>query len=227
MDHLKQEGSLTQYVLDFREVVNQIADTGKAMEDEMCSVLLMANVKPVHKAFCQIVVRTCQTKLPDGTPTLDFNTISEELLIEGNKIKSEESPAQNQNSAKSAQKSGPGKSRDGSWNQHGHRDGGRSGNSRRPSSSKGKTNQYQQKSKPKSDDGKQTGKFPPCIHIHCSKTNHPASICFFRHSSHAATGGRKRKSETEDSNDSPKKREIQDDSTGPTRWVIKMARRGR
>lgn len=227
MVHLKQEGSLTQYVLDFREVVNQIADTGKAMEDEMCSVLLMANVKPVHKAFCQIVVRTCQTKLPDGTTTLDFNTISEELLIEGNKIKSEESPAQNQNSAKSAQKSGPGKSRDGSWNQHGHRDGGRSGNSRRPSGSKGKTNQYQyqQKSKPKSDDGKQTGKFPPCIH--CSKTNHPASICFFRHSSHAATGGRKRKSETEDSNDSPKKREKQDDSTGPPRWVIKMARRGR
>ncbi|KAE8743777.1 hypothetical protein FOCC_FOCC009608 [Frankliniella occidentalis] len=95
---LKQEGTLTQYVLGFKEVVEQIADTDKAIEDEMCAVFLLAHCKPCHKSLCQIIERTCQTKLADGTSTLEFNRISEELLREGNnKIKGEEIPTQNQN----------------------------------------------------------------------------------------------------------------------------------
>ncbi len=36
---LKQETTLTRYVLEYREVVNQIAETGKPIEDELTAVL--------------------------------------------------------------------------------------------------------------------------------------------------------------------------------------------
>ncbi|KAK3916833.1 Retrovirus-related Pol polyprotein from transposon TNT 1-94 [Frankliniella fusca] len=239
---LKQESTLAQYVLEFKEVVGQIADTGKAIEDEMCSVLLLANVKPIHKSFCQIVERTCQTKLPDGTSTLEFNVISEELLREGNKIKSEETP-KTQTANKAVLKSlsaQPGKSQGGTW-QHGHRGGGR-GSSKPPSGGRSlqqynsKQNPSNQKSadfQPRKSHNKYTKVYPKCIH--CAKTNHPEKYCHFRYSSAAsqaaaaaeAAARRKRKHQSESDEEDSRKKIESEDPKGPPKWVLKIARRGK
>ncbi|KAK3918523.1 Kinesin-like protein KIN-14C [Frankliniella fusca] len=232
---LRQDSTLAQYVFDFKEVVNQIADTGKAIEDELCSVLLLENVKPIHKSSCQIVERTCQTKLPDGSPTLEFSIISEELLREGNKIKSEEIskiPSTNNAALKiSPAPTKSGKSRDGSWQ---HSRGG--GGSKPPPGGK---NRYYKNNQNKQDHSKsgrngssdRHGKYPPCVH--CSKTNHPEKICHIRFVSAAtqrakaaeAAGSRKRRhSDSDDENNTKKKKP--DDPKGPPKWVLKIDKRG-
>ncbi|KAK3913436.1 Retrovirus-related Pol polyprotein from transposon TNT 1-94 [Frankliniella fusca] len=232
---LKQETSLSQYVLDFKEVVGQIADTGKEIEDEMCSVLLLANVKPVHKPFCQIVERTCQTKL-DGATTLEFKIISEELLREGNKIKTQEDaqgPSQNQNPNKTAMKMSAG------WPQGksrpGHRSGG--GSSKTPPSGRSR-NQNQNRDRrdrsPKSKQPRtngQEGKYPQCIH--CKKTNHPASSCHFRQVSAASQSNarrdRKRRHSGSDDEAGPSSKQSKKEGSngGPPKWVLKIAKKGK
>ncbi|KAK3929870.1 Retrovirus-related Pol polyprotein from transposon TNT 1-94 [Frankliniella fusca] len=207
---LKQTSTLSQYVIDFRDIVNQIANTGKAVEDELTAVLLLANVKQEHKPFCQIIEKTCLTKLADGTTTLEFKVVSEELLREGNKIKTEEKP-DGSNALMASRHHRSSSSSSKTWhakrNQHPHAQDKRNNNER-----------VQQKRR------YPYGSFPPCKW--CSKTNHPEKECYFKKNSatYKKLMSNKNRDEKPKTNETPKQTK-KEEAPGPSKWVLKIAKR--
>ncbi|KAK3918183.1 Retrovirus-related Pol polyprotein from transposon TNT 1-94 [Frankliniella fusca] len=207
---LKQTSTLSQYVIDFRDIVNQIANTGKAVEDELTAVLLLANVKQEHKPFCQIIEKTCLTKLADGTTTLEFKVVSEELLREGNKIKTEEKP-DGSNALMASRHHRSSSSSSKTWhakrNQHPHAQDNRNNNER-----------VQQKRR------YPYGSFPPCKW--CSKTNHPEKECYFKKNSatYKKLMSNKNRDEKPKTNETPKQTK-KEEAPGPSKWVLKIAKR--
>ncbi|KAK3931507.1 Retrovirus-related Pol polyprotein from transposon TNT 1-94 [Frankliniella fusca] len=219
--------TLSQYVLEFKDLVQQIAETGKELEGEMCAVLLLNHVHPVHKPLCLIIQHTCQTKLPDGTTTYEFDRIADELTREGNKQGSNELHALKTAKAASIKpKSGSARGHPSPW-RRGYCGGGRGGsNSGRGGPRSCSSHCSSSCSNPPAGDQtghandndsmKRRGKFPACSH--CGKTNHPERACYFKHGSQAY---KRKSSETEDE---PPKKTSKTEPTGPPKWVLKMAK---
>lgn len=222
---MRQTSTLTAYVLEFKDMINKIAETGKPVEDEVAAVLLLDHVKPEIKGLCQILERTSLTKLEDGTTTLEFDIVSEELLREGTKTEQGESK-----DAGEISNSAPVALRAESSSHSSHRQHGGGGQARGGGGWRRKKQLQAQK---QTTPGQQTtnqqpqqkrkGKFPPCQF--CNFTNHPEQWCFWRNKQ----GKRKNNGDNDDTQNSKKPR-LQDSdnnsgSNGPkNKWVIKMAK---
>ncbi|KAK3909909.1 Retrovirus-related Pol polyprotein from transposon TNT 1-94 [Frankliniella fusca] len=223
--NLKQTTTLEKFVLDMKDLVSQIDATGKSLDEEVCAVLLFNNCKPEHKSFCQIVERTCQTKLSDGTTTFEFKVVCDEFLREANKIKSQDSVLEDPKPALMAR---PGKTR-GSWRPRG---GHNAHNGRRPPPG-GHSGYYQKPNNgPSGSASASSGEktrvypaYPSCKY--CKKTNHPENKCRYKPANNT---GQKRTGSADSSADGPPNPKIAKtdgpSARGPPNWFLKMAKLG-
>ena len=237
---LRQDKALDRYVLEFRETVNLIAETGKPLEDELTAILLLSGVKAEHQAFCQIVERTCVMRTEDGSTTLQFDTIAEELLREGTRIRSEEPPSKGALKAsgkpfrsRSASTSGREQHQGGGtshrssptrW-QHGS-GGSQPQHSRRPQTwwnninNNQQTTQTRQQNQPRSAGPvRGRGTFPICSY--CKRDNHPESKCYFKPKQNM------RRDDQDDFKVKKPRHSSDNDSQnrGPHIWKLKIAKR--
>jgi transposase InsO family protein len=220
---------LNQFVMDFRQLVNQYNQTGNPMDDNMSSTLLLGHLRPEYQHLAQILERTCIKEKSDGTSVMDYQRLCDELLREATKSASDNS--------KTALKVGSpvewgaggdsaGQSTSADRSQHQRTSGG--------SGSRRKQQQWRRPAAGRQQTGdskdKWDGPYPPCPH--CSgrgrpKTNHPAEACFFRPENIAAKRGDNR------GRRSPKRLQQtakpvgdagKNKGPGPRVWALKMAK---
>lgn len=79
---LRQKTTLAAYVVEFRDVLQQITATGLEIDDMVSTVLLMTHVKEQHRQVCELLERTCVKRRQNGTVTVSFDQVAEGLLRE-------------------------------------------------------------------------------------------------------------------------------------------------
>ena len=225
--NLKQTGDLKDYVLQFKSLVQRIAETGRPVhDDDLLSVLLFQGVKPDHLTYCQLLERTCQRPNEAGDLILPFDAISDELMREGIRIKSEGGASASSKVALKAEGRShhhhqQQRSQPYGYAARGQHRGGRGGghsrrpwNSRRGSQGRWSGQHHQQQTTPTTttiaDDSSRTsttasqsaGTHPKCKF--CKKTNHAEKDCWFKKGEETSAEGGK----------------------GPIRWKVAIAKRG-
>ena len=80
--------SLQKYIMDFKDTVTKIAETGKPIDEEIAGALLLSNLRAEYTWICQLIQRTCTTKV-NNVETLQFDVVVTELLKEAQKEESE------------------------------------------------------------------------------------------------------------------------------------------
>ena len=72
--------SITDYVLEMKSVIGELAQTGHAMDDEVAAFLLLRNQKREYKWLWQLIERTSTEKNEKGDTVLTFRTVFQELV---------------------------------------------------------------------------------------------------------------------------------------------------